>query len=322
MTPEVRRGGPTIGVDVGGTKIAAGVVDRSGAILARRRIPTDAADATALVAGIAKVGRELLAAASAVTAVGVGAAGLIDVADGVVLSAPNIAWENLHLRAMLADRLRLPVIVDNDANVAAWGEALHGAGRGVADQVMVTVGTGIGGGIVTGGALFHGGRGVGGEVGHMVIAEGGPACACGNAGCFEAMASGNAIGRLARERAVEPAARDLAERAGGADAITGEIVGEAAVSGDAFARAVVAEAGRWLGVGLASLVNLLDPDLIVVGGGAAAGLGDLLLEPARDAMAERIVGRGWRKPPPVVPAALGADAGIVGAAALARDLAS
>ncbi len=307
----------TIGIDIGGTKIAAGVVDDAGAVLARRSIATEAADPRAITAGITKVGLELLGAAPGASAVGVGAAGLVDVERGVVLSAPNIAWENVHLATMLRDRVGLPVVVDNDANVAALGEARFGAGKGVGDQVMVTVGTGIGGGIVIGGALYRGGLGVGAEIGHMVIQADGPLCACGNRGCFEAFASGNAMGRRARERAEDPRAAALVDRAGGAEQITGAIVGQAARDGDAFAREILAETGRWLGIGLGSLVNLLDPELIVIAGGAVRD-GDLLLEPARASMAEHIVGRPGRKPPPVVPALLGTDAGMIGAAALAR----
>jgi glucokinase len=311
----------TIGIDVGGTKIAAGAVDADGTVLARRRIATEAEHPQAVVAGIAKVASELRAAAPAAVAVGVGAAGLIDVERGVVRMAPNIAWHDVHLRDLLTDRLGLPAIVDNDANVAAFGESLFGAGRGAGDQAMVTVGTGIGGGLVIGGAIYRGARGLGAELGHVILNEGGAPCACGNRGCFEAMASGNSIGRRARERAAEPEAKTVVELAGGiVEQITGEIVGEAAKKGDDFALSVFADTGKWLGVGLASLVNLLDPDVIVVGGGAAAGTGDLLLAPARVAMEERVIGHHRRVLPPVVPARLGYDAGLVGAAALARTL--
>lgn len=293
----------TIGIDVGGTKIAAGVVDADGTILARRRIETRSSSEESVVVGITKVALELCGAAAGVTAVGVGAAGLVDAERGIIRSAPNIAWADVHLRAMLIDRLGIPVVVDNDANAAAWGEARFGAGVGCADLIMVTVGTGIGGGLILNGSLYRGATGVGAEVGHMIIDGEGPPCACGANGCFESLASGTALGRRARE-------------AGHADA-TGESVGAAALAGDDWARALVAETGTWLGIGLAGLVNLLDPEQIVVGGGAGIGLGELLLEPAREAMRARIVGRQWRSAPPVVPALLGEDAGIVGAAALA-----
>jgi glucokinase len=310
--------GVTIGIDVGGTKIAGGVVGEDGNVIARRQISTEAAHPTAVVAGITKVALELRAAAPSATGIGVGAAGLVDFERGIVLSAPNIAWENVHLRAMLSDRVDLPVVVDNDANVAAWGEAIYGAGRGHGDQIMVTVGTGVGGGIIIGGAIYRGAHGLGAELGHIIVNEGGPQCACGNRGCLEAVASGNAIGRVARERSSEPGARAVIDIAGSPEAITGEIVGRAGGAGDDWAQSIIADVGRWLGVGLASFVNALDPDVIVIAGGAAAGTGDLLLDPARDRLAELIIGRPWRKPPPVLPAALGYDAGLVGAAALAR----
>ncbi|HEX9775052.1 MAG TPA: ROK family protein [Actinomycetota bacterium] len=309
---------PAIGVDVGGTKIAAGVVDATGNVILRRQIQTEAADERAVVAGIVKVCRELQASAPGALALGVGAAGLVDHERGVVINAPNISWRNVHLRAMLQDRLNLRVAVDNDANVAALGEALYGAGRGAGDQVMVTVGTGVGGGLVIGGRIYRGARGLGAEIGHMVIAADGPACACGNRGCLEVMASGNAIGRLARERAGSPDAAALVERAGSVEAVTGEAVTEAASAGDPFAAGVVAEAGGWLGLGVANLVNVLDPDVVIVGGGAAAGCGELLLGPARDSMAAHLLGRPDRAPPPMIPASLGRDAGLVGAAALTR----
>ena len=310
----------TIGIDVGGTKIAAGVVDDAGKVIARRQIPTAAKHPTAIVAGIVKVAQELLAAASGVTAIGIGAAGLIDSDNGIVLSAPNIAWENVPLRSMVADRINLPVVIENDANVAAWGEALYGAGAGYGDQIMITVGTGVGGGIIIGGKIYRGTHGIGAELGHMVIDASNPAvCACGNHGDLEALASGNSIGRRARERADEPGAGAVLELAGGKGAeITGELVGDAAKSGDVWAREIVEETGRWLGVGIANFVTIFDPDVVVVAGGAAAGTGELLLEPARQAAAGLIIGHMWRKLPPILPAALGYDAGLVGAAALAR----
>ena len=310
----------TIGIDVGGTKIAAGVVDEAGKVIARRRIATAAMHPTAVVAGIVKVAQELLAAAPGVAAVGIGAAGLIDGEHGIVLSAPNIAWENVPLRAMVSDRIKLPVVIDNDANVAALGESLYGAGEGYGDQIMVTVGTGVGGGIVIGREIYRGARGVGAELGHMIIdASSAATCACGNTGDLEALASGNSIGRRARERVNEAGAAGVLKRAAGdVSAITGELVGEAAIAGDEWASAILDETGHWLGVGLANFVNIFDPEVLIIAGGAATGTGELLLGPARASMAERIIGHAWRTPPPVLAAALGYDAGLVGAAALAR----
>ncbi|MGH2783655.1 MAG: ROK family glucokinase [Actinomycetota bacterium] len=314
-------GPPTIGVDVGGTKIAGAVVDGDGAIVARRLVPTESDEPTSIVAAILKVTRELKAAAPAAAAVGVGAAGLVDTKRGVILGAPNLAYRNVPVRDTLGDRLGLPVVVDNDANVAALAEAIHGAGRGAGDQIMVTVGTGIGGGIIIGGHVYRGHYGVGAELGHIVIDPDGPICGCGNRGCWEAVASGTALGRLARQRVEGGAGADLLASVGGdLDAITGELVGEAALAGSPFAKDVVAEIGRLLGIGFASIVNIFDPEVIVVGGGAAAGTGELLLGPARESMLAHVLGISWRTPVRIVPAALGNDAGVVGAATLALEL--
>lgn len=312
---------PTIGLDVGGTKIAGAVVDPEGAILAKRQVPTESQEPNSIVAAIVKVARELKAAAPAAVAIGVGAAGLVDVDRGVILGAPNLAYRNVPVRDTLSERLGLPAIVDNDANVAALAEAVYGAGRDAGDQIMVTVGTGIGGGIIIGGKIYRGHYGVGAELGHIVVDPDGPVCGCGNRGCWEAVASGTAIGRLARQRVEGGAGADLLAAVGGdLDAITGELVGESAIAGSAFARDVLAEIGRYLGIGLASIVNIFDPEVIVIGGGAAAGTGELLLDPARASMQAHILGTSWRTPVRIVPAVLGNDAGVVGAARLAREL--
>lgn len=313
----------TIGVDVGGTKIAGGVVDDQGKILHRREVPTEATDEDAIVATIIEITEDCLAAVGDAAAIGIGAAALVDSEEGVILWAPNLAYEDLHLRELLSKQVSLPVVVDNDANVAALAEAVHGAGKGAKHQVMITVGTGIGSGLVLDGRLYHGRYGLGGELGHMVLVPGGALCSCGNHGCWEAVASGRAIGRLARQRIEGGAGADVLAAAGGnIDSITGELVGEAAVAGSPFARDVLGEIGRLLGIGFANVVNIFDPELIVVGGGAAAGTGELLLGPAREAMTAHIVGEPHRQPVQVVPAALGNDAGIVGAAVLARELVS
>ena len=320
-----RQGGgrPTIGVDVGGTKIAAGFVDSSGAIVERTQVPTAADDAVAIVKDIVAVARRIASAHADAGAVGVGAAALVDVDAGVILGGPNLAYRDVPLGDTLSKELGLPAIVDNDANVAGLGEAVYGAGRDAGDQVMVTIGTGIGSGIIIDRQIYRGHYGVGGELGHMVIDPDGPVCSCGNRGCWEAVASGRAIGRLARERVEGGAGADVLAMAGGdVKAITGELVGEAAMAGDPFARDVLAEIGRMLGIGLANIVNIFDPEVIVVGGGAAAGTGELLIGPARDSMRAHVIGLAWRKPVKVVKASLGNDAGIVGAAVLARSIAT
>lgn len=310
---------PAIGIDVGGTKIAAAVVDESGAVIARDVVATDADAPNAIATGIVKIARQLRGVAPSVRAIGIGAAGLVDVARGVIVAAPNLSYRNLAIRDYVATRLSLPVFVDNDANVAAWAESVFGGGKGYGDQIMLTVGTGIGGGLIVNGRIYRGAHGFGAEIGHMIVQPGGPACPCGAHGCFEQMVSGTTIGRVASERIGEAPDSLVLERAGGdRAAITGEIVGRAALEGDAFAREIVADAGRWLGIGIASLVNIFDPDVVVVGGGAATGTGELLLEPARAALADHLTLREYRPAVEIVPAALGNDAGSVGAADLAR----
>lgn len=304
---------PAVGVDIGGTKLLAGLVGPEGAVLARRRLRTPPEGGAAVAAAVVEVVRALWQeAGSGPLPVGVGAAGLIDL-DGTVRYSPNIpGWDGTPLRAELTAALGVDVYVDNDANVAAWGEFRAGAGRHEGSLLMLTVGTGIGGGLVQRGALLRGREGLAAEFGHMIVHEGGPTCACGNHGCLEALAGGRAIARVAREglaRGEESALATLA-------ALSGKDVTRAAEGGDAFAHRVLEECGFWLGVGIASLVNALDPALVVVGGGAMQA-GELLLAPARAAYAARVLGDAHRTAPLVVPATLGDDAGMVGAALLA-----
>ena len=313
-------GRPTVGLDVGGTKIAGGVVDATGAIVERTQVPTAADHPETIVADMVSVARALCEKFPDVVAIGVGAAGLVDSARGVILGAPNLAYRDVAVGETITKELGRPAIVDNDANVAALAEAIHGAGREAGDQIMITVGTGIGGGIIIDRRIYRGHYGVGAELGHMVVDPDGPVCGCGNRGCWEAVASGNAIGRLARERVEGGAGADVLARAGGViAAISGELVGEAAVAGDPFARDVLSEIGRMLGIGFANIVNIFDPEIIVAGGGAAAGTGDLLLAPARASMGAHVLGAEWRHPVRVISAELGNDAGIVGAGVLARE---
>ncbi|MFP5225726.1 MAG: ROK family protein [Actinomycetota bacterium] len=305
-----------IGIDIGGTKLAGAAVDERGQILARKELPSSARNDVTIVSGVAKLVDELKAIAPRVKGVGIGCAGLIDDRSGVVVTSPNLPLRDIGLRDMLSTRVGLPVILENDANVAAVGEALVGAGAGRSPVLCVTVGTGIGGGIVVDGRLLRGANGFAGEVGHMVVDPDGPVCACGSKGCLEAMASGNALGRVALERIEDPAAVALRERRDAGAKVTGALVGALAADGDPFAGSIIIEAGRWLGLGLANLANLLDPEVIVVGGGAGSGTADLLLPSAVGALSERLLGHGFRLAPEVVPAALGNAAGVTGAALL------
>jgi len=308
-----------IGIDVGGTKIAGGVVDESGAVLEELRVESPATDAHAIEAAIEKLVTEL-STRHPIEAVGVGAAGYIDKSRSVVMFAPNLAWRDLDLKADLESTLRLPVVVENDANAAAWGEFQFGAGHDVDDLLLVTVGTGVGGGVVLDGSLYRGAFGVGAEIGHMRVVPDGIRCGCGNRGCFEMYASGSALVREARAaaRAGSLLAADLLDRAGGdVDAITGPLVTEAARAGDTFALEQLASLGRWLGEGIASLTAVLDPAVVVIGGGVSAA-DDLLLDPVRHAFGAQLTGRGHRPTLEIRKARLGNRAGLIGAADLTR----
>jgi glucokinase len=308
-----------IGIDVGGTKIAGGVVDESGSVLEELRVESPATDAHAIEAAIEKLVTEL-ATRHHIEAVGVGAAGYIDKARSVVLFAPNLAWRDLDLKADLESTLGLHVVVENDANAAAWGEFQFGAGHDVDDLLLVTVGTGVGGGVVLDGALYRGAFGVGAEIGHMRVVPGGILCGCGNRGCFEMYASGSALVREARAaaRAGSLLAADLLDRAGGdVEAITGPLITEAARAGDVFALEQLSSVGTWLGEGIASLAAVLDPAVVVIGGGVSAA-DDLLLDPVRRAFATQLTGRGHRPMLDIRKARLGNRAGLIGAADLTR----
>ncbi len=308
-----------IGVDIGGTKVAAGVVDEDGRILAVERRATPGADVAQTEQVIVEVVAELLADHDAV-AVGIGAAGWIDRERATVLFSPHLAWRGEHLQAALAARISRPVLVDNDANGAAWAEFRFGAGAGARALVCVTLGTGIGGGIVLDGALYRGAFGTAGEFGHTAVVPDGRRCACGNRGCWEMYCSGTALAREAQELAegAPVAAHRLLELAGGRPAaLTGELVAQAAQAGDPAALELCAGVGRWLGRGLANLAAILDPDIFVIGGGVSA-LGGLLIEPARLEFAATLPGRGYRPAARIALAELGPLAGLVGVADLAR----
>jgi glucokinase len=307
------------GIDVGGTKIAGGVVDEHGTVLEELRVESPATDVGAIEDAIEKLVTELRTR-HPIEAVGVGAAGYIDKSRAVVLFAPNLAWRDLDLKADLEGTLSLPVVVENDANAAAWGEFQFGAGHDVDDLLLVTVGTGVGGGLVLDGALYRGAFGVGAEIGHMRVVPDGLLCGCGNHGCFEMYASGSALVREARAaaRAGSLLAADLLARAGGdPDAITGPFVTEAARGGDPFATEQLAAVGRWLGEGIASLTAVLDPAVVVIGGGVSAA-DELLLAPARAAFGTQLTGRGHRPTLEIRRARLGNRAGLIGAADLTR----
>jgi glucokinase len=307
-----------IGVDIGGTKVAGGVVDETGAVIDRERRATPGADVAATESVIVEV-VHALADRHDVVAVGIGAAGWIGTDRATVLFSPHLAWRGEPLRDALVGRISLPIVVENDANAAAWAEHRFGVAADCRVAVCVTLGTGIGGGLVVDGSVYRGAFGVACEYGHMTVVPDGLLCACGNRGCWEMYASGRALARQAKDLAASSpvaAARMLA-LAGSVDALTGPIVTAAAAEGDAAALSICTEMGRWLGRGLANLAAVLDPDMFLIGGGVSAA-GELLIKPAREEFRHSLPGRGFRPFAAVELARLGPDAGLVGAADLAR----
>ena len=314
----------SIGVDVGGTKILAGLVDEAGTAIATLRRPTPRSDAVAALAAVAELVSQLVAQAPGpVVGVGLDVPGPCDEAGATVFFAPNLGWSNVPVRALLHEAVGLPVVVENDGNAAAWGEFRHGAGADVDELVMVTVGTGIGGGIVIDGRLLRGAHGAAGEIGHMNVVVNGRPCGCGRNGCWEQYASGNALVRKARSLAADrrgEAGILLALGDGSPEGIQGVDVTQAARAGCPVAIDAFAAIGNWLGRGLADLVAILDPGTIVLGGGVCEA-GDLLLDSTRRTLIDKVSGSQQRPVPEVRLATLGNDAGLIGVADLARSAA-
>lgn len=312
----------TIGVDVGGTKVAGGVVDDTGTVLVQARRDTPADDVGKTRDVITELVTEL-ATGHEIAAVGIGAAGWIDASRSTVLFAPNLAWRDEPLREYVSAAIGLPVIVENDGNVAAWAEFRYGAARDADDSmVMFTIGTGVGGGIVLGGELLRGANGIAAELGHMLTVPDGHQCGCGRLGCIEQYASGSALVRFARAAARQEPQRATAllELAGGdAEAVTGPMVTAAAKEGDPVSAEAFAQVGRWLGTSLADMAQILDPQVLVVGGGVVEA-GDLLLGPTRRSFTDALAQRSRLPVAEVRPAELGNTAGVIGAADLARRL--
>ncbi len=306
-----------IGQDVGGTKILTLLASRDGAILAKDTVPTRAnqgpeAVLDEMLSAMTRALAQAKAETGALAGVGVGFAGLIGL-EGTVATAPNLAgWNQVPLRAILEQRLGAPVAVGNDANVAAVAEHQMGAGKGVDDMVYLAIGTGIGAGVIVGGHIVLGHSGLAGEAGHMVVSVNGPRCACGKSGCLEALASGSALEREARARMGTPSARS-------SEAITAPQLFEAAARGDSIAKEIIAEGSRFLGVGLANLVNLLDPKAIIIGGGLSHRWEEYIA-PAIQEMNNAIALTRPSANVRVLPAGLGDRSVALGALALAKDL--
>lgn len=310
----------TIGVDIGGTKIAAGVVDESGEILRMLRQPSPARDSESVVDTVVNL-VDSLKEEHAVEAIGVGAAGFVNTGRDRVIFAPNLAWRDEPLGDRLEEATSLPVVVENDANAAAWGEFRFGAAREFNSAVVITVGTGIGGGIIIDGQLLRGTAGFAGEIGHINMVSDGLPCGCGQQGCWEVYSSGGALLRSARE-----IARTDRERAtllldlvsGDPEAITGLMVTQAAQAGCSGAVDAFREIAHWLGQGMADLGAILDPEVFVLAGGVSEA-GDVLLEPTKESFEQKLTAVDYREVAPVVLASLGNDAGIIGAADLAMQ---
>lgn len=306
-----------VGIDLGGTKMAGIRMHERGAILAQEEWPTPQEPEEILNELVRLVGA---LSDEGTAAVGVGAAGMVDFEAGVLRFAPNLPLRDVPLRDVVRDRAGLPCIVDNDANAAGWGEYRFGAARGHDHVLLITVGTGIGGALVIGGRLERGAHGFAAEIGHIIVEPDGPECGCGNRGCWEQVASGKALDVLAAGDAARDPSGQIAQLAEGRSA-KGRDASRAARMGDQYARAIFADVGRRLGEGIAGLVNVLDPEIVVVGGGVAEE-GDLLLEPARRAFRESVEAVDRRPEVPIVVAELGNEAGAMGAAALAVDISS
>src|SRR5690554_971894 len=307
-----------VGIDIGGTKIAGALVAEDGTILRSDRSPTPAGSPAEIVEVVVGMITRL-SEGHDVMAAGVAAAGFIDEQQSTVYYAPNISWRNEPFRDRLMAELDLDITIDNDANAAGWAEFRFGAGRGVSDMTMLTVGTGVGGAIVTGGSLFRGGFGAGAELGHLRVVPGGILCGCGAKGCIEQYGSGRALLRMANEIAdAGGIGLGLAEaRAAASGSLSGGDVASLITAGDAGAVQALRELGGWLGQACASLSAVLDPQLFVFGGGVAVA-GDLLLDPIRESYLAHLPARGYHPEPQFTIAELVNDAGVVGAADLAR----
>jgi glucokinase len=309
-----------LAIDIGGTKLAAGVVDAAGAILVRGEVPTVAAEGPEQVLKrIVGLGKDLLGrpeiSPHAIRRIGVGCAGPVDRLAGLVFNPPNLpGWTRVALADLLRQAFSLPVILENDANAAALGEFRYGAGRGARSLVYLTVSTGIGGGIILDGKIWHGLKDAAGEIGHMTLAPDGPLCGCGNRGCLEAIASGPSIARRAREAVASRRPTRLREISN----LTAADVVSLAREGDEVACEVWGETVRYLGLGVAAAITILAPERVVIGGGVTEA-GEFLFEPLRREVRDRVKLVPMESVP-ILPAALGRDVGILGAAAIALDV--
>ena len=301
-----------VGIDIGGTKIAGALVDEDGTIVREARVATPASDGEGIVDAVVTLVEELIEGVEAI-GVGVAAAGFIDADQSIIVYSPNLSWRHEPLK------VSIPVIIENDANAAGWAEFRYGAGRGSKHMTMLTIGTGVGGAVIADSKMLRGGFGIGGELGHIRMVPNGLLCGCGAHGCLEQYGSGTALLRAARELADSGSdegalLRKLRDAAG---ELTGDQVYEAILQSDAGALRLLAELGDWIGQAISSLTAVLDPEIVVIGGGVSAA-GDLLLEPIRKAYLANLPARGYRPELKIKTAEFVNDAGVVGAADLVR----
>lgn len=307
-----------VGIDIGGTKIAGGLVAEDGTIIRESRVATPATDGNGIVDAVVALVEELTDGEEAI-GVGVAAAGFIDADQSTIVYAPNLSWRNEPLKAKLDAKLSIPVIIENDANAAGWAEFRYGAGRGTRHMAMLTIGTGVGGAVIVDSKMLRGGFGIAGELGHIRVVPNGRLCGCGAHGCIEQYGSGTALLRAARELAEskDPAGEMLRSLRDQAGELSGEEVYAAILRGDAGALRVLSEVGAWIGQTVASLSAILDPEVVVIGGGVSAA-GELLLQPIRQGYLENMPARGFRPELQIKAAEFVNDAGVVGAADLVR----
>ena len=310
-----------VGIDIGGTKIAGALVDVSGAILKELRVPSPIDDSSQMIEAIAEVIGQLTKD-SRVVGVGVAAAGFLSADREIMYHAPNIAaWRNEPLKSRIESKTSFPVLLENDANAAGWAEFRFGAGKDVQSMIMLTVGTGVGGAIISDGKLLKGGFGIGGELGHVLSVPGGRLCGCGLNGCLETYASGTALLFAARKLASsgEAKGKRLQELAAIEGELTGEMVYQAIMEDDSGANELIAEVGHYLGAAIGSVfVPVLDPEIAVIGGGVSA-VGEKLMQPIRQSFVNSVPAKGYRPELKVVKAKFLNQAGLIGAADLARQ---
>jgi glucokinase len=310
---------PILGIDLGGTQIRTGLIDREGTVLHSDYRPTLAEEGPEaviqrIIAGVERVLDQASLGHDCIASIGIGAPGPLDIPRGLLVEPPNLpGWHNVPLRDIVQARIGVPTYLENDANAAAIGEYLYGAGRGTRDMIYVTVSTGIGGGLILGGRIYHGLSGGAGEIGHMTVLPYGPHCGCGNRGCLEALASGTAIAREGQELIARGVSTAIGSRDGGE--VSAKDVVDAMYKGDAYAEQIITQAMAYLGIGMASLVNLFNPERLVIGGGLSA-LGDHLLTPVRRAIHLRAFPSACAQVT-VALAQLGPEVGLVGAAGAA-----